>query len=219
MRLAPGLAFALATSALLLALVPACSGSTAGVGGGADAGVPGDAAVTDSAADPDASETDSGSVDAAVKDSGIVVSEKPAPECHDLTQRGALIAPIGNPGSPPAQVPITTVAPGLYVLVSTTDYGGATPVGTPASITVAFTASRQYYLQGSTGTPQALTLDWKIADNRLIRKIICASTPSQVGTVVDYRIDGAPNGFIVYVPMPSSGSTPRTEAFRYVRMD
>ena len=211
----------------LVGFIAACSGSSATIGGG---GLPGDAAPSsDGAPGSDASSNgdtfvpiDANGEDAR-PDAGFVVNEKPAPDCNDLTQHGALVTPVGDPGNAPAQVPIATVAPGLYVLVSATDYGDVTPIppALPSRTTVVFTATRQYYRSedGNGDAPQVLTLDWKIANNRITRKVLCAAQPAQVGTTVDYRIDGSPKGFIVYVPSSGGGGPVRLQAFRYDRVD
>ena len=170
----------------------------------------------------DGATTDGSTSDASTDDAGFVVHELPSPQCNDLTQHGSAVVPTANPASPPAQVPILTIPLGLYVLVSAVDYGGSTPIQpvTSSKTTSVFTATRQYYLSesGNGGQPQQLTLDWKVVSNRLIRTVLCAQSPGQVGQMVDYRIDEAPNGFIVYVPVVNGPDMGRTQAFRYTRM-
>ena len=118
-------------------------------------------------------------------------------------------------------MPITTITPGLYVLTSAIDYGGATPIDPVISsrTTVVFTPTRQYYRSEDAkgGPAQVFTLDWKITNNRLVRKVLCTQQAGQIGTVVDYRIDAQPKGFIIYVPSTGAGQ-PRLQAFRYDRV-
>lgn len=224
----PGVGHGLAASALLLAVtsLDGCSGASATIGnsGIGDSGPTGDASTTsDGSASTDGS---SGPLDAGVtdggEDAGLVVHEKPAPGCNDLAQRGALVAGVGDLGSAPAQVPIATITSGLYVLVSEIDYGGAQPIDPLSSsrTTVFFTATRQYYFSENVngGAPSVFTLDWKITNNRLVRKVVCAQSAGQIGTVVDYRVDAQPKGFIIYVPSNTSG-LPRLQAFRYDRVE
>src|SRR5258706_379035 len=46
------------------------------------------------------------------KDSGVVVTEKPAPVCHDLTQHDAFVVATATPSAPPAANPLATFTPG-----------------------------------------------------------------------------------------------------------
>ncbi len=214
-----------------LVAAAACGGSSATVGTSGelhDSG-PGmttaDASTsTDGAIGPDAFvPSDSSAPDGAMAvDAGVVVNELPAPDCHDLVQHADLVAHVANPTAPPPQVPITTIAPGTYILTKATDYDGITVIDTTSSrTTVAFTPTHQYYLSETNGGSgaQVFTLEWQIMNNRLIRKIICAQSPGAVGGMVDYRIDAAPNGFIIYVPSPGGGiGGSRTQAFRYTRL-
>lgn len=214
-----------------LVAVAACGGSSATIGTSGERidsgpGMPNSDAstATDGGVSPDASvASDSSFPDGAMTvDAGVVVNELPAPDCHDLVQHADLVGHVANPSAPPAQVAITTIAPGTYILTKATDYDGNSVIDTTSSrTTVAFTPTHQYYLSETNGvaTPQVFTLEWRITSNRLIRKIICAQSPSAVGGMVDYRIDAAPNGFIIYVPSPPGGmGGSRTQAFRYTRL-
>jgi hypothetical protein len=204
-----------------------CSGATATVGGGSSSGDLEAGSATDASLTNDGSSTGDGSspIDSSTpdagKDAGVVVNELPAPACNDLTQHADLVTAVGNPGSAPSQVPISTITPGLYVLASAVDYGGAQPIDPVISsrTTVVFTATRQYYLSEDAkgGAPQVFTLDWKITNNRLVRKVVCTQSAGQIGSVVDYRIDAQPKGFIIYVPSTGSGQS-RLQAFRYDRV-
>jgi hypothetical protein len=213
-----------------LSAVAACGGSSATIGTSGEVidsgpGVPpSDASTsTDGAVVADAFVTPDSSVrDGAMPvDAGVGVNELPAPDCHDLVQHADLVGHVANPSAPPAQVPITTIAAGTYILTKATDYDGITVIDTSSSrTTVAFTPTHQYYLSESNGgaATQVYTLEWQITNSRLIRKVICAQSPGAIGTMVDYRIDSAPNGFIIYVPSPSGGvGGNRTQAFRYAR--
>jgi hypothetical protein len=214
-----------------LSAIAACGGSSATVGTSGeliDSG-PGmttsDASTsTDGAVAPDAFvASDSSTPDGAMTvDAGVVVNELPAPDCHDLVQHADLVGHVANAGPPPAQVPITTIAPGTYILTKATDYDGITVIdNTSSRTTVAFTPTHQYYLSETNGGSgaQVFTLEWQITNNRLIRKILCAQSAGAVGGMVDYRIDAATNGFIIYVPSPSAGmGGSRTQAFRYTRL-
>ncbi|MDB5220854.1 MAG: hypothetical protein JWO86_8781 [Myxococcaceae bacterium] len=218
--------------ALAMGLVAAvaCGGSSATVGtsgdlidAGVDSASGTDASTsTDGAVTPDAFVVPDAAVPDATVDAGPVIHELPAPDCHDLVQQADLVAHVANVSPPPAQVPITTITPGTYILTKATDYDGVTVIDTTSSrTTVAFTPTHQYYLSESNGgaPAQVFTLDWKITNNRLIRTILCTQNGGGVGTMVDYRIDAATNGFIIYVPAPSSGvGGTRTQAFRYTRV-
>ena len=215
-----------------LVAAAACGGSSATIGtsgelidGGGTGPATGDGSTsTDGATSPDAFVTPDGSVPdgATTVDAGVVVNELPAPDCHDLVQHADLVAHVANPNPPPPQVPITTIAPGTYILTKATDYDGNSVIDpTSSRTTVAFTPTHQYYLSDPNGggSSQVFTLEWQITNSRLIRKIICAQNAGQIGTMVDYRIDSAANGFIIYVPSPSSGmGGSRTQAFRYTRL-
>jgi hypothetical protein len=103
---------------------------------------------------------------------------------------------------------------------SLADASGSIDALSSSKTTVFFTATRQYYLSESSkgGAPTVFTLDWKITNNHLIRKIVCAQSGGQIGSVVDYRVDAQPKGFIIYVPSTGPGPS-RLQAFRYDRIE
>lgn len=179
-------------------------------GGGADGSVtPTDSSVPDPT---DGSTT----VDTGV-DAGPFVNEKAAPECHDLELRGDPVKATANIALPPPQTnPLTSIAPGLYGVVSITDYGGAVAQAGSSRTTVYFTATKQYYIsQDDSGAePTRLTLSWKLGGGKLSRTIQCGRGD---GTVVEYRADSSPNGFTLYVPL-QGGPGNRTSAIRYERI-
>ena len=210
---------AIAVGLAIATAVAACSGSVTPIADVRDA----DVSSTDGATSDDGGSSGTVKKDASVdgsspvpgKDAGPTgVTEKPAPDCHDLVQQANLVTPVGTPNSPPPPGPITTITPGTYVLVSATDFDGQQPIKPVFSskTTVVFTATRQYYLSESDGSTTALTLEWKITEGRLLRKVLCAQQPGSIGTTVDYRIDAAPKGFVIYVPDTQSS---RVHGYRY----
>jgi hypothetical protein len=149
-------------------------------------------------------------------DAGISVTEEPAPTCHDVTQKGSVVTPTMGAEPIPAPTPATTIPAGVYVLVSETDYGALGAV--PEKITVVVTSTRYYYLYEFAAPgkpPQRITLDWRIENGVLKRRVLCASTGTIVGTEVDDRIDATSDGYTLYVQSSPGGPT---SALRYARV-
>ncbi len=168
------------------------SGDGGGGGGGdagGDAGGGGDSGGKDSAPPLDSGPNPG-------QDSGIVVNEKPAPVCNDLTQHGAFVVPTPTLTQPPAPNPLTTLVPGLYVASSIIEYQTSSTTEPMQKITVDVTATRYYYVYDTQSTHQVLTLDWMLADGELTRDVLCSSSPTS-GSVKN-RIDQAPDGYIIY---------------------
>lgn len=162
-------------------------------------------------------DVDGGVVDTGV-DAGSAVNEKPAPECHDLELAGDPVKATASVTLPPPQTdPLTSIAPGLYGVVSIVDYGGAVAQAGSSRTTVYFTSAKQYYISqdDSGGDPTRLTLSWKLAGGKLSRTILCGRSS---GTSVEYRADNSPDGFTLYVPL-QGGPGNRTSAIRYEKLD
>ena len=186
--------------------VAACSGTSAtGVDDGGSEGGAIDGATNDG-----------GGSDGPGIDAGIVVTEKPAPACNDLTQRAAPVTTTADPGPAPTPAVLSEIALGLYVVTSIIDYGGAAVAQPgPTRTTVLFTATKQYYVHDDEkGVHQVFTLDWKLESGKLTRTILCSGSPGTAPPA--YRIRASANGFTVYIDNLAPGS--RTETLRYERL-
>jgi hypothetical protein len=200
MRLSRAIVFVVASL-----IVAACSGSTASDLFGTSGG-PADGGSSGSSGGHDASTKDSGGDDASPipppppppgQDSGVVVTEKPAPICHDLTQHDSFVVPSTSVSSPPPPNPLTTFTLGLYVATSIIEYNTNTTIEPPQKITADITATRYYYLYETASERQPLTTDWSITNGTLTRNILC--TPGGTGTgPVKQRIDAASSGYIIW---------------------
>jgi hypothetical protein len=155
---------------------------------------------------------DAGS-DTGPKDAGVVVTEKPAPVCHDLTQHDAFVVATANPGNPPAANPLTTFQPGLYVASAVIEYNTTVTTEPPQKVTADITATRYYYLYDSATQHTVYTTDWSIEKGILTRNILCASVNTGGGGPVKQRIDATPNGYTIYTLSQQGNPL----AVRYVR--
>ena len=144
------------------------------------------------------------------KDAGVVVTEEPAPDCHDLKQVGTLVTPTTAAGEPPTPLPLASIPPGRYVVKEITYYGMITSIA-PQRITAFFTGTREYYIAGSGTQSTVATIDYKIANSVISRTIVC---PDNAGSVADARVGASANGFTLYFGQGNdTGNT--TETVRY----
>lgn len=144
---------------------------------------------------------------------GPQVTEKPAPECHDVEQQAEEVSVVATTDAVPTPKPLTELAPGRYVLTTATEYETATTHEPPFQTTAVVTETRFYVRSDSGGRRDTLTTDWSIQGGKLKRTVLCRE--SGVGATVEDRVDVAPGGYIVYVTSAES----RPLALRYERQD
>ena len=185
--------------ALLLGM-PACSSSNS------------EPAVSDSGTAP--------AIDASPADASPpvpTVAEKPAPECHDLAQEASFITGSADAGPPPTLAPLAAIQPGVYVLKSSIEYGGATVTSNEGAerTTVAFTATKQYYVAEIEGkSARRIISDWTFANGELTRTPRCATDSRLVGREVKHSVGASDNGFTLSASLTAG----RTSVFRYERV-
>lgn len=192
--------------ALALLVTAACSGATttdllsasggsASDGGGVDAGKDGTTGNEGGVVPPPPPPgTDGGPPPT---DSGIVVTEKPAPICHDLTQHDAFVVATANPAAPPPANPLSTLTPGLYVASAVIEWQSNTTLEPAQQITADITASRYYYRYDTATDHLAITTDWAVDRGTLTRNILCTSG-NPGGGPVKQRIDVSANGYTIW---------------------
>lgn len=136
--------------------------------------------------------------DGGAGDPTLVVTEKAAPTCHDLAQRGSLIATEAEEGTYSAGAPLAAMPSGLYVVAQIVEWevdAWASTSEPPSKTTVFVTPSRWYYVNESDKEADRVTASWSIADGSLLREVTCRVYGA--GQKMKQRIWASPNGFTV----------------------
>ena len=168
---------------------PLACGSATTAEAPADAGA--EAATGDATARPQAP------YDAGI-DAPSPVNEKPSPVCHDLAQRGEPVTIEANPAPTPKEVPLGTITPGFYKLVSAIEFGTSGPIDWPAFRQTVYVSPTRFYALIEGDQPRvAATFSWALRGGMLERTYLCSSVGWSTKTV-SHRIDPSENGFTIY---------------------
>lgn len=215
--IASRLVFVLCTSVLA-----ACSGAGASIPAAEGTEQPGtSASPTDpTAADAGGSATPPSAVPppggGAPGDPALVVADKAAPECHDLAQRGSLIATAARASTFTAGAPLAAPPSGLYVVAEIVEWEtepGAASSEPPSRTTVFVTPARWYYVNESEKEVDRATASWSIADGWLSREVTCRVYGA--GQKLKQQIWASQAGFTVL----ASSRAGRPLTVRYERRD